>query len=252
MNNLEQQVAEVKNPNQLDLFAGVLLTQEQQEMVDNHIDRCNKNAEYHKQINQRLEQMLLDAGFIKGKDFVNDFETKVTTREVTLGYTWRNNAFETEVTYTEIKGSIRLKGVYFTSKELQEREFSIELDNDKVQCTAIQDQYRYIKPTTLLEKLHKYNETQEYSYNEYVKRNSLIDTIVEKYTKLYPNATVEVKNEWSKYSGTFGIIEVKFQSGSYVQFTMDTHNQVERFYKKYDAQFEQMSVEEVLNKFNNQ
>lgn len=237
---------------QLDLFAGVLLTEEQQKMVDNHIDRCNKNAEYLKQNHQRLEQMLLDAGFIKDVDFVNDFETQTKTRDVILGYSYNNTQFETEVTHVETKGSIRLKGVYFNTKELQEREFSIELDKDKVQCTSIQDQYRYIKPTTLLEKLHKYNETQKYSYNEYVKRNSLRDSIVEKYTELYPNATVEVKNEWSKYSGTFGIIEVKFQSGSYVQFTMDTHNQVERFYKKYDAQFEQMSVEEVLNKFNNQ
>ena len=237
---------------QLDLFAGVLLTQEQEQMVANHIDRCNKNAVYFEQNNQRLEQMLLGAGFIKGTDFVNDFETKVTTRDVTLGSTWNNTQFETTVTYTETKGSIRLKGVYFNCKELQEREFSIDLDKDKVQCTAVQDQYRYIKPTTLLEKLRNYNVTQENTYNEYVKRNSLKDSIVEKYTKLYPNATVEVKNEWSKYSGTFGIIEVKFQSGSYIQFTLDTHNQVERFYKKYDAQFEQMSVEEVLNKFNNQ
>lgn len=237
---------------QLDLFAGVLLTQEQQEMVDKHIDRCNKNAEYLKQNNQRLEQMLLGAGFIKDVDFVNDFETQTKTRDVILGYSYNNTQFETEVTHVETKGSIRLKAVYFNTKELQEREFSIDLDKDKVQCTAIQDQYRYIKPTTLLEKLRTYDERQRYSYNEYVKRNSLKDSIVEKYTKLYPNATVEVKNEWSKYSGTFGIIEVKFQSGSYVQFTMDTHNQVERFYKKYDAQFEQMSVEEVLNKFNNQ
>ena len=103
-----------------------------------------------------------------------------------------------------------------------------------------------------MEKLRNYNATQENTYNEYVKRNSLKDSIVEKYTKLYPNATVEVKNEWSKYSGTFGIIEVKFQSGSYVQFTLDTYNQTERLYKKYDAQFEKMDVNEVLNKFNNQ
>ena len=251
MNNLEQQV-EVKNPNQLDLFAGILLTQEQQEMINDYVDRCNKNAEYHKQINQRLEQMLLDAGFIKGKDFVNDFETKVTTREVTLGYTWRNNTFETEVTYTETKGSVRLKGVYFNSKELLEREFNVDFDKDKVQCTAVQDQYRYIKPTTLLEKLRNYNEKEEYTYNEYVKKNALTNSIIKKYTELYPNATVEVKNEWSKYSGSFQILEVKFQSGSYVQFTIDAYKQEERLYKKYDVQFEQMSVEEVLNKFNNQ
>lgn len=251
MNNLEQQV-EVKNPNQLDLFAGILLTQEQQEMINDYVDRCNKNAEYLKRNSQRLEQMLLDAGFVKGKDFVNDFETKVTTREVTLGHTWKNNTFETEVTYTETKGSVRLKGVYFNTRELLEREFNVDFDKDKVQCTAIQDQYRYIKPTTLLEKLHNYNAKEENTYNEFVKKNSLRDSIVEKYTKLYPNTTVEIKNEYNKYSGSFQVVEVKFKSGSYIQFAIDTYKQEERLYKKYDAQFEQMSLEEILNKFNNQ
>ena len=221
-------------------------------MVDKHIDRCNKNAEYLKQNNQRLEQMLLGAGFIKGKDFVNDFETQIKTRGVILGYSFNQTQFDTEVTHTETKGSLRLKALYFTTKELQEREFSVDLDGDKVQCTSIQDQYRYIKPTTLLEKLHNYNAKEEYTYNEYVKKNALTNSIIKKYTELYPNATIEVKNEWSKYSGSFQILEVKFQSGSYVQFTIDAYNKAERLYKKYDVQFEQMSVEEVLNKFNNQ
>ncbi len=237
---------------QLDLFAGILLTQEQQEMVNNHIDRCNKGAEYQKQNYQRLEQMLLNAGFIKDVDFVNDFETKVATRDVTLGYTWNNTQFETTVTYNETKGSIRLKAHYFNCKELQEREYSIELDGDKVQCTGVQDQYRYIKPTTLLEKLRIYDSKQINSYNEYVKRNSFKASVIEKYKNLYPNAVVEAKNEYSKYSGSFEVVEVKYPSGSYVQFALNSYDQSERLYKKYDAQFEQMSVEEVLNKFNNQ
>ena len=69
---------------------------------------------------------------------------------------------------------------------------------------------------------------------------------------MYPNATVEVKNEYSKYSGSFQVVEVKFQSGSYVQFTLDTYNQAERLYKKYDAQFEKMSVDELLERFSKQ
>ena len=237
---------------QLDLFAGILLTEAQEQMVANHMDRCNKNAEYQNQTNQRLEQMLIGAGFIKGVDFVNDFETKVATRDITLGSSYNNTQFETTVTYTETKGSIRLKAVYFNCKELQEREFSIELDKDKVQCTAIQDQYRYIKPTTLLEKLRTYDERQRYSYNEYVKRNAFKASVIEKYKNLYPNAVVEAKNEYSKYSGSFEVVEVKFTSGSYVQLALNTYDQSERLYKKYDAQFEQMDVNEVLNKFNNQ
>jgi hypothetical protein len=35
---------------QLDLFAGILLTQEQQEMVDKYIDTCNKNAVFYKKL----------------------------------------------------------------------------------------------------------------------------------------------------------------------------------------------------------
>ncbi len=76
--------------------------------------------------------------------------------------------------------------------------------------------------------------------------------IIKKYQTLYPNATVEMKQEWSKYSGTFDVLEVKFKSGSYIQFQLNTYQNQEVFYKKYDAQLENMSVEELLNKFANQ
>jgi hypothetical protein len=89
-------------------------------------------------------------------------------------------------------------------------------------------------------------------YENFVKKNALKLEVIKKYQKLYPNATVGVIQEWSKYSGTFDVLEVKFESGSYVQFQLNTYQNKEVFYKKYDAQFEKMSVEEVLNKFANQ
>jgi hypothetical protein len=89
-------------------------------------------------------------------------------------------------------------------------------------------------------------------YENYVKKNALKGKVIKKYKTLYPNATVGVTQEWSKYSGTFDVLEVKFESGSYVQFQLNTYQNKEVFYKKYDAQLEEMSVEEVLNKFNNQ
>jgi hypothetical protein len=96
MNNLEQQVAEVKNPNQLDLFAGILFTEEQEQMIAEYKERCAKNALYYKNQNERLEQLLLGAGFIKDVNFVNNFQIKNETRKVTLGSTWKNNCFETD------------------------------------------------------------------------------------------------------------------------------------------------------------
>jgi hypothetical protein len=237
---------------QLDLFAGILLTDEQEQMIIEYKERCAKNALYYKNQNERLEQLLLGAGFVKDVNFVNNFQVKTDTRNVSLGSDYRNNRFETEVTHDVIEGSLRLKGFSFYAGNLDQKEFSIDLEKDKVQCTAVQDQYRYIKPATLLEKLTIHNARQVENYEFYVKKNALKGKVIKKYQKLYPNATVEVKQEYSKYSGTFDVLEVKFESGSYVQFQLNTYQNKEIFYKKYDAQLEKMSVEELLNKFANQ
>jgi len=89
-------------------------------------------------------------------------------------------------------------------------------------------------------------------FEEYKKKVSLKETIIEKYTKLYPKATVTSKNDWSKYSGSFDIIEVKFDSGSYVQFRLDTYYNKEYLHKKHDAEYEKMNSEELLEKFSKQ
>jgi hypothetical protein len=104
----------------------------------------------------------------------------------------------------------------------------------------------------MLEKLTQHNAKQVESYEFYVQKNALKLEIINKYKALYPDATIEMKQEWSKYSGVFDVLEIKFKSGSYIQFQLNTYQNKEVFYKKYDAQFEAMSIEEVLNKFANQ
>jgi hypothetical protein len=76
--------------------------------------------------------------------------------------------------------------------------------------------------------------------------------VVEKYTKLYPNATITIKSDWTKYSGSFETIEVKFESGSYVLFRLDTYNNKEYIYQKHDAEFNNLNSEELLNRFSKQ
>jgi hypothetical protein len=237
---------------QLDLFAGVLFTEEQEKMIAEYKERCAKNALYYKNQNERLEQLLLDNGFVKDVNFTNNFQVKTNTRNVSLGSDYRNNRFETEVTHDVIEGDLRLKGFSFYNGKLEEKEFSIGLEKDKVQCSAVQDQYRYIKPATLLDKLVQHNAKQVEMYEFYVKKNALKLEIINKYKALYPDATIEMKQEWSKYSGVFDVLEVKFKSGSYIQFQLNTYQNQEVFYKKYDAELENMSVEELLNKFANQ
>jgi len=243
---------EIKDPNQLDLFAGILLTPEQDKMVLAFVEfHKNQNHLAEKRIQQN-EKLLIDNGFIYGMDFINTYKIETVTQEVTLGSSWHKNQFEIELTYERGSGGIFLKGKRFYSNELKDSTFSIEFDGNKVQCPTIQDNYRYIKPATLLEKLKIYSERAEYQFEEYKKKINLKESIVEKYTELYPNAAITVKKEWTKYSGDFEIIEVKFDSGSYVQFRLDTYKNIEYIYKKFDAEVDKMKADELLERFSKQ
>jgi hypothetical protein len=243
---------EIKDPNQLDLFAGILLTPEQDKMVEEFIKNQNHSAFLAEKRIQQNERLLVDNGFIYGMDFINTYKIETVTRKVTLGQRYYNTQFEVELTYEMGSGGISLKGKRFYNNKLEDSTFSIEFDGNKVQSPTIQDNYRYIKPATLLEKLKVFSLRQETLFEEYKKKTSLKESIVEKYTKLYPNATIEVKREWTKYSGDFEIIEVKFISGSFVQFRLDTYRNTEYMYKKYDAEVDKMKADELLERFSKQ
>ena len=104
----------------------------------------------------------------------------------------------------------------------------------------------------MLQKLIENDEKVVRKFRENQKKTDLKQAVIEKYTKLYPNATITVKNEYSRYNGSFEVIEVKFESGSYVQFTLDTYNNKEKLYKKYDAEFDKMDSDELLERFSKQ
>ena len=247
---------EIKDPNQLDMFAGVLFTPEQEKMIAEFIKNKENSAKATEKLNKQREQLLISNGFIYGMDFINDFKVETVTGEVTIGYSYNNTAFKIELTYVYPSGGISLKGKKFNSysnpNELVDCTFSVDFEGDKVQCSSIQDQYRYIKPKTLLEKLKSNNSKQEYLFEEYKKKNSLKQRVIEKYTKLYPNATVTAKTDYTKYSGIFDVIEVKFESGSYIQLILNTYQNKEILHKKYDIEFEEMKVKELLEKFSKQ
>ena len=239
-----------KDPNQLDLFAGIVLTAEQQSQVDRNIDNINQSTNWQRNKVQQIEQLLVEAGFKKGIDFENTFKSSLETRNIKIGYgIWQ---FETEITAEFHSGDVSLKILRFSNNELIKTTFTIDIDNDKVQCSAVQGQSRYIKPKTLLEKLNQYNECQKDRLKDFQNKTNLKQIVVEKYTKLYPNATITVKSDWTKYSGSFEVIEVKFESGSYVQFKLDTYNNKEYLYKKHDATFETLNSDELLKIFSNQ
>jgi len=241
---------EIKDPNQIDMFAGILFTPEQEQKIAEFIKIREDIANTNESINKQREQLLTNNGFIKDVDFVNTFKIETVTNETTIGYSYNKTDFKAEITYKTIDGSIFLKGkrfgTYSNPNELINSTFNIDFEEDKVNCSTIQDNYRYIKPATLLEKLKTFDSRQKQLLEEYKRKNGLKLSTVEKYTKLYPNATITVKSDWGD------VIEVKFESGSYVQFKLDTYKNVEYLYKKHDAEIETLGLDKLLDKFSKQ
>jgi hypothetical protein len=251
MENLNEQ-EQIKDPNQLDLFAGILLTPEQEVYVANHILNNRNHANSKERTIAKIERLLIGAGFKKGIDFENDFKRKIVTKTVTLGYNYNNTNFDHEVTFDECTGDIKLKVLRHSKGEITTSNSYVEIEDDKLRCSSITDQYRFYKPKTLLEKFRDYNEQQKENCESFNKRKNLKQSVVDKYTQLYPNATVEVKADYSKYGGHYEVIEVKFASGSYVQFRLSDYKNEEFVHKKFDAEVDKMDAIDVLNKFSKQ
>lgn len=247
-------MTEFKDPNQLDMFAGVLLTPDQQRQVDNYIINQNKNITFQENENQRIERMLIEAGFIKGVHFKNDFKSFTETREVKLGYSFNQTQFNVEVTAKFYTGGISLLGKRFDldTKKLKDGVFSFDVQRDKIQSWGIQDQSRYIKPKTLLEKLLEHNKKETQRLEEYNKTTALLNATLTKYKTLYPSATVTSGREYAKYYGSFDTVKVEFESGSFIEFRIDVYGDRDVLFKKKDVEYDSLSSEELLERFSKQ
>ena len=55
-----------------------------------------------------IQNALIEAGFIENIDFENTFEVKTFTHDVTLGYSYNDSQFTTNLTHVDTKGGITL------------------------------------------------------------------------------------------------------------------------------------------------
>jgi hypothetical protein len=240
---------------QLELDFGIL-TVAQQETVDRFVSSSKTDAIKRTENIRNTQELLLSGGFQEGIDFVNNFECEKVTEFRSFGY--GENEFKAEVTFTQALGCCSLITDYFNSQknEMVIRKCSVSREGDKLECSTVTSQYRAYKPTSLLTKLQEYNVSQLYKFNAANKQKGILDYTVDKYKKLFPNATVEVGNDyckWGKYNYTeFPIVIVKFDSGSYVSFQLGHEIDKEYIHKKFDAVASKMTAMEILNIFNNQ
>jgi len=55
---------EIKDPNQLDLFVGILRTPEQEKMINDFLEHRERSVKLVTTANQQNEKLLIDNGFI--------------------------------------------------------------------------------------------------------------------------------------------------------------------------------------------
>ena len=240
---------------QLELDFG-MLTVDQQERVDRFKSSSNSDAIRRTESVKHTQELLLSGGFQEGIHFVNNFKCKKVTKTRSFGY--GNERFEAEVTFTSTEGGCSLITDYFNSQknEMTIRKCDVSRDGDKLECSYITPQYRAYKPTSLFSKLQDYNTDQKNKHAYANKTKSILNHTIDKYKKLFPNATVEAGTDYYKgrnYNYTeFPIVIVKFDSGSYVSFQLGHEIDKEYLHKKFDAVASKMTTAEILNIFNNQ
>ena len=98
---------------------------------------------------------------------------------------------------------------------------------------------------------------QQWKYDNAVKKANLLDYTLNKYTTLFPNATVQTGTGYMSRS-SFTTVLVSFpkgddvDSGSWVEFKLGYRQDEEYKYKKFDAKVDALKGMDLLNYFNEQ
>lgn len=230
-----------------------VLSKEQEERVERFVSTSANDVAKKEHEVYTIENMLTEAGFVKGVDFENTFEKLGLVTE-TKSFGYGEDKFETEVTFEDYKGNIVIKYQYFNKSKNQitnENGF-IRREGNKLECTSITSQYRAYKPTSLLQKLKDNNEKAQYTFKSHNRKLSVLNHTLEKYKTKYPKAQVGVTEEYSRYRGAYSLVQVKFDNGSFVSFELGYENDKERIHTVRNTVMDSMSATEILDMFNNQ
>ena len=246
---------------QLDLFEGIVLSQEQQEMIADFKQKQAKAVKDKMLSNERLEGALIEAGFLKDVDFSNTFEPTIVTNDVQLGrYSFKGNQFEAkDVTYNTTKG-----GVCFLSKRYNKEEdkivdtkinyFHFDGNKSKIECENVVGSYRAVKLTTFLTKLKEQREDAEVQMESARIRKSAFEIAKADLQAEYPNVDIFEFTDFDRYSNRYfetKRLKAQFENGSFITFNVSVNGEY-RINKKYDAVMATADVETAMNAFINQ
>ena len=232
---------------QLELFK--VLNTEQQTEVNSFVERQNQQVVDRVASIKKMIDLLETGGFVEDVDFKRNFKIGESTHERTFG--WGDNKFDAEVTVNTVSGGVYLIHKRFYNGKLETTSSTVSREGDKLMCSMITPQYRAYKPTSLLVKLNEYNEAQQWRFDAYNDKIAILSYTLNKYTTLYPNATVETGTGYQGRS-SFTTVLVSFESGSWVEFRLGFRQDEEYTFKKFNAKVDSLKGMDLLNHFNEQ
>ena len=226
---------------QLELDFG-MLTVEQQQRVDRFIASQAESAIKQEAQVKRDVQLLSDAGFRPGIDFVNNFTNELVTEDYEFGY--GDSKFIANVTYQNYSG-----GVFIVAKKVKLDEndqvvrsersiyFNVQRDykGSKIECSTLVGSYRAVKPETLFTKLMEYNQQQEDNVINELERRIAKRSGIAKLQSQYPQATKIQEEEQYINRSTRKMISVYFADGSRFDFERTWNNDY-RLHQVIDGQ----------------
>ena len=240
---------------QLDLFEGKILTNDQRLEIQQYITKCDKEVSRKQIENREIMLLLNEAGFREGIDYINNFDVFEKIYDHEFGYSYNNTQWMAKVEVMRSSGGCQILFDSFRNGKIEMGKSYVSREGDKLQCTSITSQYRYYKPSSLLSKLKEHNDYSLIQLESTNKKQNIIEYTVEKYTKLFPNATVTIGSDYDRNRNNyteFKTVIINFTSGSYVIYRLGYNNDGEYLHKKFDKVVDTLKGIDLLNHFNNQ
>lgn len=243
---------------QLDLFEGVILSQDQLEKVAKFKEDRSKNAKNAELKNQEMVGTLVEAGFVEGVDFKNTFNVSLVTDDVVLGYRYDDSQFTAnDVEFIRVKGGVSFLSKRFSKEDNVVNDTEIkyfEFANGKFEVSSITGNYRKIKASTLLTKLQEQREQAQINMDHFNRENLAFANIIDNLREKFPTADIFKFQDYDRFNRSYTTvnrIKAQFENGSYVTFNVGLDGNY-RIAKKYDAATVGLDSDQLMEFFTNQ
>jgi hypothetical protein len=244
-------INEIQDPNQLTLgIENQVLTVDQIARVEAFKERLTKSNENTKASLLRKQALLLENGFIEGKDFSFSMEEVNEDADVNANG-WNDNEVIVTVDVRRVNGKcVLLYDRYEATSDMIVQSiagFSVELN--KVECHTINGNGRWVTFRKLKENLAEKNSSAQWEMSSARNNKSVLSYTAEKYRKLAPGAEVTVSREGAS-SGrryySFDTVTVKFQNGNLLVVAPRRNNDEELVHRFIDVTTANKSAEELV------